>query len=452
MRTLPGLRPPAYCIARRRGAGASSEGMLVTPRPDAGALRRGAEFGLMLFSGDGKLLWYDRRPEKVHDLKQVTYQGRELLAFFQKGRRDAFYEFLDERYERVTRLRAAGGLQADEHELQLTGQGTGWLASEVVRRAPRGGRALDYVVQELDVATGEPRFEWSALERIGVGSTYDARPRDGAVWDFFHGNSIDPPTATDPTVIISARNTSALYAIDPRTGRTAWTFGGKRDEFGLHRHPGWVFCTQHDAHRLPDGDLMVFDNGGAHTNGRPRCPLHPARALVFRLDAERKSVRLVRSITSVGLGPGGRGILSKWVGSARLLEGGDVLIDWGHVPRISVVDPGDRENLLLRLPYWSYRAAPAKWTGRPRGRPALVARRSDDGLEAWVSWNGATEIRRWQVLAGPSAAALAPVGDPVPFRDLETHLRVRESHRFVAARALAADGTPLGESAPVAVD
>ena len=359
LHTLPHLRPAPACVALRRGTAPPDEGILVTPRPNPGR-HPDADFGLMLFSGDGKLLWYDRRPDKVHDLKQVTLGGRQRLAFFQKREGDPFYEFLDERYRRVHRVRTGRGYPTDEHELQLTPDGGAFMASEVARRG-----VLDYVVQEVDVATGRVRFQWRALGNVGLRDTYDARPRRGA-WDYFHGNSVDPPTAEDGTVIVSARNTSAIYGIDRKNGRTAWILGGKRDQFGLSKHPSWVFCTQHDAHRLPGGDLMIFDNGGAHTNGRPRCPLHAARVLVLRLDTKRKRARLIRSISSDGFGRGGRGILSKWVGSARLLANGDVLVDWGDVPRISVIGRDDRENLLLRLRYWSYRAVPGR-LGRPPG-------------------------------------------------------------------------------------
>ena len=438
-RTLPHLHPAAACVALRRGTTPSGEGILVTPRPGPGSHPE-AEFGLMLFSGDGKLLWYDRRPDKVHDLKQVELGGRQRLAFFQKRPGDPFYELLDERYRRVHRVRTGRGYPTDEHELQLTPDAGAYLASEPVERRRRVGEVLDYVVQEGDVATGRVRFQWRAVDNVGVRDSYEARPRRGA-WDYFHGNSVDPPAAGEATVIVSARNTSAVYGIDRATGRTAWILGGKRDQFQLSRRPSLRFCTQHDAHRLPGGDLMIFDNGGAHTKGRPRCPLHAARVLVLRLDTKRKRARLIRSISSDRLGRDSRGILSKWVGSARPLANGDVLVDWGDVPRISVFGPEDRENLLLRLQYWSYRAAPARWVGRPRGAPAVAAH----GGSVWASWNGATEIRRWQVLGGSTRTDLVPVGDPVAFTDLETHIRITP-RRYVAVQALDATGKVLGQS------
>jgi hypothetical protein len=437
-RTLPDVRPTPFCVAVRRGAKVGREGILVTPRPDP---KRDPheQFGLMLISNDGKLLWYMRRPHKVHDLKPVSYHGRPALAFFERDSSGGYYELLDQQYRSVARIRAGYGDPTDEHELQLTSQGMAYVGSDPVKR----GNITDYVVREIDPASGSARFEWRARGNIALADSYAARPHDGTPWDYFHGNSIDSPTASDPTVIVSARNTSAVYGIDRRTGKTKWILGGKRDQFHLARHPNWVFCTQHDVRRLPGNRLLMFDNGGAHIARSPRCPVHPARVLLFKLDPARHRVRLLRSISSVGLAPSGGGFLSGWVGSAVPQSGGDVLVDWGSVPRVSSIGPDGREKLVLRLRYWSYRAAPSRWVGRPGGVPAMAVKRGDGHVTIWASWNGATEIERWQVLAGKDANALAPVGS-APFEDLETRIRVHTDEPCVAVRALDAHGAVLG--------
>jgi hypothetical protein len=444
-RTLPALHPTPFCVTVRRGAKIQSGAILVSPRPDP---RHNAheQFGLMLISRTGKLLWYMPRPAKVHDLKTVSYHGKPMLAYFERTD-GGFYQLLDDHYRPVARIRADGG-PTDEHELRVAADGTAYLGSDP---AVRGGRLYDYVAQRVDIASGAVRWRWGALDHIPLRDSFETRPH-GVPWDYFHGNAIDPPTADDPTVMVSARNTSALYGIDPQTGKTKWILGGKRDQFGLARHPKWVFCTQHDAQRLSGNRLLLFDNGGAHIAADPRCPIHPARALMFRLDVARKRVRLLHSWSSVGLAKSGGGLLSGWVGSAAPLAGGAMLVDWGQVPRVSELGPDGRENLLLRLSYWSYRAAPAHWVGRPDGAPLMVASRSGHRVAVWASWNGATEIRRWQVLAGSAADALAPVGAPVPFQDLETQMVVRTDQPWVAVRALAADGSVLGTGQPTDIE
>jgi hypothetical protein len=49
-----------------------------------------------------------------------------------------------------------------------------------------------------------------------------------------------------------------------------WVLGGRRDDFGLRRRER--FCAQHDARRLPGGDVLVFDNGGMWLGDRPAAP------------------------------------------------------------------------------------------------------------------------------------------------------------------------------------
>jgi hypothetical protein len=184
-------------------------------------------------------------------------------------------------------------------------------------------------------------------------------------------------------------------------------------------------------------------------HGRPACGLHAARTLQFRLDTRHRRARIVRSISSRRLSPGGKGYFPGWIGSARTASHGDVIVDWGPNRRITEVGSDGRVNLLLKLERWSYRAFPAAWTGDPGGAPAIVAQRRGGAVDIWASWNGATEIRRWRVLAGMSADTLAPVSPTVAFADLETHARVRTSAPYVAVEALDAAGRVLGRSRSV---
>ena len=89
--------------------------------------------------------------------------------------------------------------------------------------------------------------------------------------------------------------------------------------------------------------------------------------------------------------------------------------------------------------------------GLPGGRPALVAKRKGTLVHAYASWNGATQIARWQLLSGNAADSLAPAGAPVPFADLETSITATTAAPYVAVQALDSAGKPLGQSAAVRV-
>jgi hypothetical protein len=66
-------------------------------------------------------------------------------------------------------------------------------------------------------------------------------------------------------------------------------------------------------------------------------------------------------------------------------------------------------------------------------------------VTVFASWNGATYLRSWQVLAGPSPSALRVV-ETVPRSGFETRIRVKGTPKFVAVRALGPDREELRES------
>ena len=81
----------------------------------------------------------------------------------------------------------------------------------------------------------------------------------------------------------------------------------------------------------------------------------------------------------------------------------------------------------------------------------MAARRTRGGIDVWASWNGATHVRRWRVLAGPAPERLGHTGVGAAFAGLETRIRVRSAARYVAVQALGAGGAVLETSSPVAV-
>lgn len=453
-RTLPGLRPVGMCFKRRRGAGFPPGQILVSPRPPDE--RGGRQFGLMIVSDTGRLLWYARRWNVVHDLKTVQYRGQRMLAFYHRRPRrdDSHYELLDDRYRLVRRITAGNGLRVNGHELQLTDRGTAYLGIYRRLTLPRSGRRVtEYVIQEISLATGRVLFQWNSLDHVPLSASYEPPPTDGSHWDYFHGNSIEPPAPGGRTIVVSARKTSAVYGIDRVTGDLRWVLGGKDDDFGLvKRHPGWQFCAQHDARRLPGGDLTIFDNGGAGLGNERDCPVHAARVLRFRLDTSKMRARLVGVISSKPSSADGRGYFPTAVGSARRRPDGDTLVSWGTEGETTEIARGGQVNLRLSLRHWTYRAVRSRWIGRPLGRPAIVARRGAGGaLKLWASWNGATRITHWRALAGTTPAELRHVGRPFRFADLETRLRVRSSAGYAAVQALDASGAVLGQSGTVRV-
>jgi hypothetical protein len=292
------------------------------------------------------------------------------------------------------------------------------------------------VIQEIDIATGRLLFEWHSLDAIRLRERYDRAER-GQPFDYFHLNSID--VGPDGNLLISARNTCAVYELDRRTGAVLWRLGGKRSDFRMGR--GSRFCRQHDARWAGTGAMTLFDNHVDRVRDGGQ-----SRGLRLSVSRRRMTVRLLQAYHH----PGHVAVPNK--GSARQLTNGNLLVGWGAVPYVTEFTRHGRivfDAHFARADDGTYRAIRARWHGRPTTAPRVAADRRGDRTAVWASWNGATDVDRWQVLAGDSAAALQPVAT----RDqhgFETAMSVAGASRFVAVRALDARGRVLGTSPTVA--
>ena len=100
----------------------------------------------------------------------------------------------------------------------------------------------------------------------------------------------------------------------------------------------------------------------------------------------------------------------------------------------------------------SYRAFRFAWSGQPKSAPAVSARLlpTDDSTAVFASWNGATDVRSWRVLAGSDPARLS-VRASMPDSGFESSLTYPEAYPYVAVQALGAVGQVLASSPAVRV-
>jgi hypothetical protein len=96
----------------------------------------------------------------------------------------------------------------------------------------------------------------------------------------------------------------------------------------------------------------------------------------------------------------------------------------------------------------TYRVQRYPWSATPNTLPAIAAvRESPTAVNVYASWNGATTVARWQVLAGESPASLTPV-TAAPWSGFETEISVPGSADTFEVQALGAKGQVLATSAP----
>jgi hypothetical protein len=138
-------------------------------------------------------------------------------------------------------------------------------------------------------------------------------------------------------------------------------------------------------------------------------------------------------------------------GNMQVLPNGNVFVGWGRGQAISEFSKDGELLIDFRVSpeHRSYRAFRFPWSGSPSDQPACVAERtSENELEVYASWNGATEVAAWEVLAGPDSVQLESLGS-IARDGFETAMVVQTSELYIAVQAKHRSGRVLGTSQPV---
>ena len=445
-RSRPDLRlPPVEVTTPARG---TAPGYVFAAAKNGPGEAYPAPDGPMILDNEGQPVWLRpvaKEAEDAMDFRAQRYRGEPVLTWWQGvhgGWGNGEYLVFDSSYREVARFRAGNGYEGDHHEFLITekdtalvgiyGEAAGDLSSF---GGLTDGALLEGVVQEIDIETGEVLFEWHSLDHVAIEECYFDPPEDPeAPFDYFHFNSVD--VDHDGNLLVSARKTCTVYKIDRQTGGVIWRLGGKRSDFEMGE--GARFAYQHDARRLPGGTLSVFDNRGAAMNEQ-------SRGIVLELDEEAMSATLAREYTHEDEP------FAIFQGNVQTLPNANAFVGWGSAPYLSEFS---REGKLLfdaRFPdaVESYRAYRFPWKGQPQDTPAVTAEAGPEGrVTLYVSWNGATEVASWKVLAGPDPEGLEPVGT-APRKGFETAISLTTDEPYVAVQATDRSGRVLGNSEAV---
>jgi hypothetical protein len=328
----------------------------------------------------------------------------------------------------------------------MTPQNTALIGSYVpvkMNLSAYGGRAsqtvYSYVVQEIDVATGNVLFSWNSLDHVPITYSEYSVPGNGDPFDYFHGNSI--ALTSDGNLLISGRNVSAVYEVNRTTGAVIWELGGKHSVFALAPSGQQWFCYQHDARQPEANVITLFDDGGS---GPSSCANHASRGLALTLDTTSHTATITRDL---GHNPP---LHAAIVGSDQPLPNGDDLVSWGSVPEITEFNAAGKSNFDMSLSGQTYRAFRGPWTGTPDYPPAVAARRgTGNAVTVYASWNGDTQVASWQILAGSTPSSLRPVGQPQAKTGFEAKITVPTAGPLVAAQARDGAGKVLATSPAV---
>ena len=409
--------------------------------------------GPMIMDNRGQLVWFHplKLTKGVTDFRAQRYKGKQVLTWW-RGRVsnvgvgvNGWYVIYNDAYQPVAEVRPGHGLVGDVHEFRLTARDTALMTIYHRRKVdlssiggPKSGLIWDGIVQEVDIPTGRVLFEWHSYPAIGIKESFSEPPKKqlgtkAFPYDYIHLNAIDEEP--NGNLLISGRNTHAVYEVNRQTGKIVWRLGGKESDYKMGS--GTSFAWQHDVRRQPDGTITVFDNGAAP-------PVHKeSRVLVLRLDDKNKTATLLRSYHHP------KKLLSPFEGNAQFLPDGHLFVGWGGWPYVSEFS---KNGKILFDAYFghgkppgedadTYRAYRFVWHGHPKDVPAVAIVNG----KIYVSWNGATEVQRWQVLTGAASDDLK-AGPAAAKSSFETAIQLPADGKYVAVQALDASGKVLAVS------
>jgi EmrB/QacA subfamily drug resistance transporter len=452
--SAPSLHPPTVRARVSTATGELAPGYLlttsfyhVTRPPIVG------QSGPLILDNRLQPVWFKPVPENVvaANLSAQTYRGKPVLAWWQGTvtssgiSESGEYVIVDQHYRPVAHLVGRDGWILTLHALLIDGDHAWVTANKNLPRdlsrygGPYNGTLIDSAVQEYDIRTGKLLRTWDALDHIPLEDSYALPPTNGFPWDAYHINWISP--AGGGKFLVSMRDTWAAYMVDVKSGRIEWTLGGKRSSFGFG--PGASFEWQHDVELGPGSLVSMFDDHCCQVRGADTWlpATGPSRGLVLKLDLRRHKATLVAQYGSQhAFGD------TSYMGNAQRLANGNVLIGWGSQPYFSEYSASGKLLMKAKFPDpdITYRVNQAWWVGLPLYPPSGAARREGDKTTVYASWNGATRVASWRVLAG--AAGRVQAVATVARSGFETAIPVSEAAGKFVVEALDSHGRVIGTS------
>lgn len=370
-------------------------------------------------------------------------------------------------YRAVTSVQTGNdALPADMHEFQLLDDGHGGNTAIL-----SSYRTIEYdmsyfnittgqgwlsegLFQEVDVKTGEVLFEWYSTNHVDPSATIipingtdvsgdGLTPYTG--FDYFHINSIDKSAATG-NYLVSARHTSTIYYINRTDESIIWQMSYKaHSDFQL---TNFNFSFQHDARILAESQtgmtISMFDNA----NNCAESTSTESSGRIINIDYNAGTA----TQTSQTLPPGGLSSCSQ--GNTQILSSGGIFHGWGSNPWISEHDSNG--NIVLAGNFsvtgalaMNYRAYSFPWTSIPTyTKPAVYsyALNSSSPNEIYVSWNGATEVRKWRFWGADQIDDNFVELGNATWAGFETQWTAPKYYNWVLAEAIAGDGMSLRTS------
>ncbi|GAB1538012.1 aryl-sulfate sulfotransferase [Scytonema sp. NUACC21] len=258
----------------------------------------------------GKILWEYKHPDHHHDARRLRNGNTVLLCI--------------EKIPQSLVPRIKGGLPGTEVD---------------------GGDIYADVVYEV-TPEGEIVWTWHAYEHLDPETDIITAQDNRHEWT--HGNTVGE--LADGNIILSFRNISTVAIVDKKTGEIIWELGHN------------VLAQQHFPNELPNGNLLIFDNG-AHRR-------HTALNFSRVIEVNRQNQEIVWEYTD---NPP-QNFFSSYISGAQRLGNGNTLITEGAYGRIFEVTPSGEIVWEYVNPFFELQDVPGEHALVSRGEQNSVFR------------------------------------------------------------------------------
>ncbi len=201
--------------------------------------------------------------------------------------KDGVWELRNAAGEVIDELEVADNPNTDDHGLVRLQNGNFVLPSYKLHTLENGTEVESFVIEEV-TPEGEVVFVWDSLDYIPLSESdfEETRPHwlETGMNDYIHGNRI--AEANDGNLLVSGRHINQIINIDRQTGDVLWQLGGKNSDFTFIDDPYNGFSHQHSVSQLPNGNILLYDNGNQHNPPQ-------TRVVEYKLDLERMTATLV---------------------------------------------------------------------------------------------------------------------------------------------------------------
>ncbi len=315
---------------------------------------------IQIIDPHGTPVFYREYDEHCSDFK-FTGQNK-LMHFYGSSSLPASkcYYILNNHYQIIDTLKMQNGYMVDSHEGLLLENGNTILMAydaqivgmdTVVNGGSPFASVVGLVIQETD-SSDNVIFQWRSWDHFAITDAYAEDLTTGHI-DCVHGNSLE--IDNDGHLLLSSRHLNEITKINRNTGAIIWRFGPKAlNNMFTFTNDTVGFTYQHDARRLANGNLTLYDNGNLHD------PLF-SQAIEYELDEENLTASRVWNYIN------DPAIFAPATGSTRRLPNGNTLIGWGSVdvvsPNFTEVDANNQKCWEAILPDWvhCYRVLKGQW-------------------------------------------------------------------------------------------